>query len=117
MLDGTPFVISETGKEGAGHYTTMRRLPDLISKLAKYEDLEDRGMLFEFPCKVGDTVFFVRDAKKAKIEECKVEKLCVKSTGLYMKLTCNSMYETSCRSIGKTVFFDIDSARKACSVN
>lgn len=32
------YVRSETGKEGVGHATTQRRLPDLISRLASYED-------------------------------------------------------------------------------
>lgn len=35
---GTAYVRSETGQEGVGHFTTQRRLPDIISKLAAYED-------------------------------------------------------------------------------
>jgi hypothetical protein len=38
MNDGTAFVVSETGKEGVGYFTTQRRLPELISRLAAYED-------------------------------------------------------------------------------
>lgn len=30
-----------------------------------------------------------------------------------MKLSCNAMYETSCRSIGKTVFLTREDAEKA----
>ena len=36
--DGVAYVKSETGQEGVGHFTTQRRLPDIISKLADYED-------------------------------------------------------------------------------
>ena len=38
MENGASYVRSETGKEGVGHFTTQRRLPELISRLAKYED-------------------------------------------------------------------------------
>ena len=38
MNDGTAYVQSETGTEGVGHFTTQRRLPELIAKLAAYED-------------------------------------------------------------------------------
>lgn len=38
LPDGTIYVVSETGTEGVGHFTTQRRLPELIAKLAAYED-------------------------------------------------------------------------------
>lgn len=38
MIDGSAYVCSETGDEGVGHFTTQRRLPELISRLAAYED-------------------------------------------------------------------------------
>lgn len=40
-FDGIAFIRSETGTEGVGHFTTQRRLPEIISKLAKYEDEEE----------------------------------------------------------------------------
>lgn len=36
--NGTAYITSETGEEGVGHFTTQRRLPELISRLAAYED-------------------------------------------------------------------------------
>ena len=36
--NGTAYITSETGEEGVGHFTTLRRLPELISRLAAYED-------------------------------------------------------------------------------
>lgn len=38
-IDGIAYVRSENGNEGIGAYTTERRLPDLISRLAKIEDI------------------------------------------------------------------------------
>lgn len=35
---GGVYVKSETGKEGTGAFTTMRRMPEIISRLAAYED-------------------------------------------------------------------------------
>ena len=62
------------------------------------------------PVSVGQTVWFVRNEK---IIETKVEKIVLKSKGLYLKLGCNAMYETSCNSIGKTVFLTKEEAEKA----
>ena len=38
MDDGTAYVQSETGTEGVGFLTTQRRTPEMISRLAAYED-------------------------------------------------------------------------------
>lgn len=65
-------------------------------------DLLKEGIIVP-PCKVGQTVWFIRNGK---IEETKVEKIVLKEGGLYLKLSCNSVYETTCRRIGKTVFFN-----------
>lgn len=65
------------------------------------------------PCKVGQIVWLVRDGK---IEETTVEKIVLKDKGLYLKLLCNSFYETTCRSIGKTVFLNREEAEKALIV-
>ncbi len=70
-----------------------------------------------FPCKIGDPVWFVGTSNinrlKMGVIEATVEKLVLKSGGIYMKLSCNAMYETSCRSIGKTVFFSKEEAEAA----
>ena len=61
-------------------------------------------------CKVRQTVWFIRN--KEIIETC-VEKIILKHGGLYIKLCCNSMYETTCNSIRKTVFLTREEAEKA----
>ena len=67
-----------------------------------------------FPCDIGQTVYFIKLTDvKPKLIETKIEKLILKSTGLYMKLLCNAAYETSCNSIGKTVFFEKEDAEDA----
>ena len=66
------------------------------------------------PCKVGQIVWLDRDGK---IEETTVEKIVLKYKGLYLKLLCNSFYETTCRSIGKTVFLTREEAEKELDEN
>ena len=61
------------------------------------------------PCNPGDNAWFIRNLGRRGYEtliETTVEKIVIKSSGMYLKLACNAMYETSCNSIGKTVFFD-----------
>ena len=65
------------------------------------------------PCKVGQALWFIRtNGSNAKIIETDVEKIVLKHGGLYIKLSCNAMYETSCNSIGKTVFLTREEAEK-----
>jgi len=54
------------------------------------------------PCEIGQTVWFIRNKEVFKTS---VEKIILKEKGMFIKLACNAMYETSCNSIGKTVFF------------
>lgn len=70
----------------------------------------DRSEWVHLPCNIGKTAYFIRNSK---IIETAVEKIVIKKNGIYLKLSCNAMYETSCRSIGKTVFFDREEAKKA----
>jgi hypothetical protein len=63
----------------------------------------------EFPVELYQKVWLVRNGK---IEETFVDKLIFKDNNTFMKLFCNAMYETSCRSIGKTVFLSLEEAEK-----
>ena len=76
----------------------------------KCEDFADRSEWVHLPCNIGKTAYFIRNSK---IIETAVEKIVIKKNGIYLKLSCNAMYETSCKSIGKTVFFDREEAKKA----
>ena len=70
----------------------------------------NRSEWVHLPCNIGKTAYFIRNNK---IIETAVEKIIIKKNGIYLKLSCNAMYETSCKSIGKTVFFDQEEAEKA----
>lgn len=78
---------------------------------------KDRERFAYFPCKIGDPVWFIGTTNANRLSlgviETTVEKLVLKAGGTYMKLACNAMYETSCRSIGKTVFYTREAAEKA----
>lgn len=74
------------------------------------DDFSPKSEWVHLPCKVGTPVFFLRDKN---IIETSVEKIVFKGNGCYIKLRCNAMYETSCQSIGKTVFFTREAAEKA----
>ncbi len=65
------------------------------------------------PVEIGQTVWFIRKDYKVEIIETAVEKVILKHGGLYIKLCCNSMYETTCNSIGKTVFLTKEQAEQA----
>ena len=65
----------------------------------------------ELPCKVGTKVWFVKTSGfKPEIIETEVEKIGVKKSGMYIKLMCNSMYETAISAIGRSVFFTREEA-------
>lgn len=83
-------------------------------QLMELIEAEQAGRLVVLPCKAGDAVFFIRPGdRRPEITETTIEKMVVKSWGIYMKLACNAMYETSCRSIGKSVFLTREEAEKA----
>ena len=71
---------------------------------------EPRAKTIEIPCDVGTTVWFIRNNT---ITKTTVEKIVLKTGGLYFKLECNAMYETSCKSIGKTIFFTEAAAQES----
>lgn len=66
----------------------------------------------EFPVELGQRVWMVRTYSN-EVEEAAVEKLIFKSGRTFMQLSCNAMYETSCRSIGKTVFLSKEEAEES----
>lgn len=65
----------------------------------------------EFPVELGQKVYLVRSHSN-EVELATVDKLVYKFGKTYMQLSCNAMYETSCGSIGKTVFLSREEAEK-----
>lgn len=88
--------------------------PERLLSLAQ---ADQNGFTQIFPCKVHDVVWFVKKTNgRPELIKTHVEKLIVKGTGVYLKLACNAMYETSAKSIGKTVFFDELAAKAAIQI-
>lgn len=70
------------------------------------------------PCKVGDTLYEVfKNHKPPFIQQTKVEKIIITEKGLKLKLTRNSVYETSGASLGKTLFLTEAEALKKLKVD
>ena len=87
---------------------------EIYNKLKEYEDAEEQGRLIKLPCKVGDKVYFIREPQwKPIIEETQIEKVVVRKTGMFIKMTCNKIYETSVKAIGKNIFFSREKAEAA----
>lgn len=97
------------------HYSVCqyRRGREMLPTGNQCKDFTDRSEWLHLPCNIGKTAYFIRNNK---IIETAVEKIVIKKNGIYLKLSCNAMYETSCKSIGKTVFFDREEAEKALIV-
>lgn len=65
----------------------------------------------EFPVELGQKVWKIRTYTN-EVEEATVDKLIFKQGRTFMQLSCDAMYETSCRSIGKTVFLSKEEAEE-----
>lgn len=84
-------------------------------KLADYEDAEENGLLLRLPCKVGSTVYGVRDDVKQVIE-CKITNMVICEFDRYFRLFIfdDGRYSNcDLDNIGKTVFFTREEAEQA----
>jgi len=82
-----------------------------IDKLAHYEDLEEKGLLIELPCNVGDSVYFIKSYFsycKEPIEE-KVDRIIITNI-----VTFKTENRTFClNDIGTKVFLTKSEAEQA----
>ena len=62
------------------------------------------------PVELGQKVWLI--GVRNKIQETTVEKIILKKSGLYVKLSCNASYETSCSTLGKNWFLSLEEAEK-----
>lgn len=44
-------------------YWEHKQVAEYLRKLKAYEDLEEQGRLIKLPCKVGDTVYLIKDSE------------------------------------------------------
>lgn len=78
------------------------RLKAMVNRLAKFEDLEEQGLLVRLPCKVGDTVykFWYYDRSPYKIQQ-------------HVTRTLSEICELiESKKLGKTVFLTREEAEK-----
>lgn len=79
-----------------------------LTKLKKYEDLEEQGRLVKLPCKVGDTVWKVEERlEHTYIERLVIDRIEVNDSYIYYfadeKITGESVILDDC-DFSKTVF-------------
>lgn len=48
-------------------YWEHKQVAEYLRKLKEYEDLEEQGRLIKFPCKVGDTVYYVAQGRIVEV--------------------------------------------------
>lgn len=77
----------------------------IYKRLHELEDKIENGTLVELPCKVGSVVYEVfKNHKPPFGQATTIEKIIITNKGLRLKLSRNSVYETSISSFGKTLF-------------
>lgn len=78
------------------------RLKAMVNRLAKFEDLEEQGLLVKLPCKVGDMVYklWYYDEKPYKIQQHVIRTL---------SELCGIM---EAKKLGKSVFLTREEAEK-----
>lgn len=96
-------------------HMAVEQAENIYNRLAELEDKIENGTLVELPCRVGDKVYFIREAAHKNpfaliIEETSIDKIIITKGALKVKLSCNSTYESSIRSFGKTMFFTREDA-------
>lgn len=90
------------------------RLKDAMQKLAKYEDLEEQGLLLKLPCKVGDTVYILAGRFGTFYEEDICDGFYIGRDGiLQVKVQNHKGNHGTYGVVGKTVFLTKAEAEKA----
>ena len=88
---------------------------EVIEKLAEYERLEEQGLLFRLPCKVGDTVWFVGNKF---VNDYEIRRYIVDETGIDCIQVAKEIdgkdywNSFSMDTFGKTVFLTKEEAER-----
>lgn len=86
-----------------------------LNKLGQLEDAEEKGLLLRLPCKVGDTLYAIRelfDGKETKvIEEIVVRRFDLRALQRFV-ITSNG-HRLNFSNFGKTVFLTKEEAEQA----
>lgn len=83
---------------------------DAFDKLARYEDLDEEGLLLKLPCKVGDKAWYVRNCV---IDEVEVDSF-ILNINLLVNVSLYVGYERFRKTLTpyKTLFFTRDEAEQ-----
>ena len=98
-----------------GKYPSDR---DVYDKLAKYEDLEEQGLLIKLPCKVEDTAILIFDdfGELFITEGWQLVEITILEDDIIFDFKCDSTNdeeERSLKDFGKTVFLTREEAQKS----
>ena len=90
------------------YYNSLCAACDQITDKLLKEIIDDEEIGTIDKCMPDTPVWFIKvSGSKPELIETHIEKLIFKTKGgVYIKLACNAMYETSIKSVGKTVFFN-----------
>lgn len=88
------------------------RLKAMVNRLAKFEDLEEQGLLVRLPCKVGDTVYTITRFCSGGIRDCDYAYECSECPNYKPEIDYKRFKITMLNSVGKTVFLTREEAEK-----
>jgi hypothetical protein len=107
--DGTAFIPNWFKQLNGKGYESK-----IVEKLAEYEDSEERDLLYKLPCKIGDTIYYIRTLQDGKetnvIEEDEVGGFAITPRTTYMIISYG--HRLSVSNFGKRIFSDIKTAEK-----
>ena len=88
------------------------RLKAMVNRLAKFEDLEEQGLLVRLPCKVGDTVYKITRFCSGGIRDCGYSYECSECPEYKPFIEYIEFKITILKDIGKTVFLTREEAER-----
>ena len=88
------------------------RLKAMVNRLAKFEDLEEQGLLVRLPCKVGDTVYTITRFCSGGIRDCDYTYECSECPNYKPEIDYKRFKITMLNSVGETVFLTREEAEK-----
>lgn len=56
--------LETTMNNSTKEYWEHKQVAEYLRKFKDYEDLEEQGRLMKLPCKVGDTVYLIKNSEK-----------------------------------------------------
>lgn len=92
-------------------------IEECMKDYLEYRKSEEKGLLFQFPCKVGDTVYAIFSKNNIlRHEECEVEQIIIHAGVVEMNVLIKMDHIRSrldMELFGKTVFLTLEGAEKA----